>query len=235
MTNNPIFCALDTPDIAAAVSLAEKLFGSIGGAKLGMEFFYANGAAGYKAVQEAGLPIFLDLKLHDISNTVAKAVHSLMPLAPKIMTVHTQGGPGMMQAASDAADEAAKANGVDRPKMVGVTILTSLDQSDLAAIGVQGAVKDQVVRLAKLAKASGLDGVVCSPLEIEAIRDACGDDFMLVVPGIRPVGSTMGDQKRVLTPREAMDKGADVLVIGRPITGADDPAKAAKEIADSLA
>lgn len=234
MTTNPIFCALDTPDVEKAVSLAKQLTGSIGGAKLGMEFFYANGIAGYRAVLDAGLPIFLDLKLHDISNTVAKAVHSLMPLAPKIMTVHTQGGPGMMCAASEAATEAAKATGVERPKMVGVTILTSLDRTDLASIGVEGAVKDQVVRLGRLAKASGLDGVVCSPLEIEVLRDACGDDFMLVVPGIRPAGSPLGDQKRVLTPREAVDKGADVLVIGRPITGADDPAASAQSIADSL-
>ncbi len=174
---NPIFCALDTPDVEKAVSLAKKLTGSIGGAKLGMEFFYANGIEGYRAVQDAGLPIFLDLKLHDISNTVAKAVHSLMPLAPKIMTVHTQGGSGMMRAASEAATEAARQCGVDRPLMVGVTILTSLDQSDLTAIGVEGAVKDQVVRLGRLAKASGLDGVVCSPLEIEVLRDACLSGF----------------------------------------------------------
>ncbi len=231
---NPVFCALDTTDISHAKQLARTLEGAVGGLKLGMEFFYANGPDGYKQVAEEGAPIFLDLKLHDIPNTVAKAVGSLMPLAPKIMTIHTQGGPEMMRRAADAADEAAAKLGVARPVLVGVTVLTSLDGDDLSAMGVEGAVEDQVVRLASLAKESGLDGVVCSPMEVAAIRGALGDDFHLVVPGIRPKGAALGDQKRDMGPKQALDAGASTLVIGRPITQADDPAKAARLIADEI-
>ena len=231
---NPIFCALDTTDVAHAKQLARALEGSVGGLKLGMEFFYAHGPDGYRQVANEGAPIFLDLKLHDIPNTVAKAVASLMPLAPKIMTIHTQGGPEMMRRAAEAADQAAAHCGVDRPTLVGVTVLTSLDGDDLSAMGVDGAVEDHVVRLARLAKDSGLDGVVCSPMEVAAIRKALGDDFHLVVPGIRPQGAALGDQKRVMGPRQALDAGASSLVIGRPITQADDPAEAARLIADEI-
>lgn len=231
---NPIFCAFDTPHVDKAVDLAQQLKGCLGGIKVGMEFFYAHGAVGYKAIADAGQPIFLDLKLHDIPNTVAKAVHSLMPLAPQIMTVHTAGGPEMMRKASEAATEAAENLGIERPKLVGVTVLTSLDQDDLRAIGVERDVEQQVLGLAKLAKENGLDGIVCSPKEISLIREHLGDDFMLVVPGIRPAGADVGDQKRVMTPKEAIDAGANVLVIGRPITQAADPATSAKDILASL-
>ncbi|MFC7048476.1 orotidine-5'-phosphate decarboxylase [Emcibacter nanhaiensis] len=229
-----ILCALDTTDTAQACDLARTLAPHVGGVKLGLEFFGANGPAGFRQVAGTGMPIFLDLKLHDIPNTVAKAIHALMPLAPSILTIHTAGGPAMMAAAAKAATEAAEAVGCPRPIIVGVTILTSLDESDLEAVGYQNKLADQVVKLARLAKDSGLDGVVCSPLEIELIKEACGRDFKLVVPGIRPAGSATGDQKRVMTPRQAIDKGADYLVIGRPITQAEDPAVAAQTIAKEL-
>jgi orotidine-5'-phosphate decarboxylase len=228
---NPIFCAFDMPEVAAARELAQNLDGHIGGIKMGLEFFMANGPAGVREVSGAGrLPVFLDVKLHDIPNTVAGAVRSILPLKPSLVTIHTSGGPAMMKAAADAAAEA----GTERPKLIGVTVLTSLDDADLKAVGVTRSSTDQVVALAQLAKDSGLDGAVCSPLEVAALRAACGPDFMLVVPGIRPAGGEMGDQKRVMTPREALDAGADVLVIGRPITKADNPAAAAAAIAQEI-
>lgn len=229
-----ILCALDTTDPAQAFELAEKLRAHVGGVKLGLEFFGASGPAGFAHVAKTGQPIFLDLKLHDIPNTVAKTIHALMPLKPSIMTIHTGGGQVMMAAAAKAATEAANHIGCSRPIIVGVTILTSMDEDDLRAIGMSPPVSDQVVRMAQLAKTSGLDGVVCSPFEITAIRAACGPDFTLVVPGIRPAGSAKGDQKRVMTPAEALAKGADYIVIGRPITEADDPVMAAKNIAQEI-
>jgi len=228
---NPIFCAFDMPEVAAACALARNLDGHIGGIKMGLEFFMANGSAGVREVSGAGgLPFFLDVKLHDIPNTVAGAVRSILPLKPSLVTIHTSGGPAMMIAAAKAAAEA----GANRPKLIGVTVLTSLDDADLKAVGVTRSSTDQVVALAQLAKDSGLDGAVCSPLEVAALRAACGPDFTLVVPGIRPAGGDAGDQKRVMTPREALDAGADVLVIGRPITKADDPAAAAAAIAREI-
>ncbi len=230
-TASPVFCAIDTPDLSKAQKLAATLRGHVRGLKLGLEFFMANGAAGYKAVAPSGVPIFLDVKLHDIPNTVAGAVASLLPLQPAFMTIHTSGSAAMMRAAVDAAAKAGNA----RPKLLGVTVLTSLDAKDLAAVGQNTDTAQQVLRLAKLAKDSGLDGVVCSPEEVKVLRQALGPDFILMVPGIRPSWAAAGDQKRVLTPREAVDAGATYLVIGRPITGADDPAAAAKRIADELA
>ena len=229
-----ILCALDTINVDEATALAKTLGPYVGGVKLGLEFFGANGPEGFKAIAKAHSNIFLDLKLHDIPNTVAKAVRSLMPLRPSIMTIHTAGGPAMMAAAAGAATEAAENVGCARPIMVGVTILTSLDNEDLEKLGYQNEVSDQVVRMAQLAFESGLDGVVCSPHEISLIKEACGKDFKLVVPGIRPVGSTRGDQKRIMTPGEAVALGADYLVIGRPITLAEDPAGAAQKIANEI-
>jgi orotidine-5'-phosphate decarboxylase len=230
-----IFVPLDTPSLDVALDWARRLKGTVGGLKLGLEFFGAQGPAGIRKVAEAGMPIFLDLKFHDIPNTVAGAVTSVTPLAPFMMTIHAGGGQAMMRAAVDAAGETAAKAGVARPKILGVTVLTSLDQGDLAAAGVSGGVEDQVVRLARLAQDSGLDGVVCSPKEIAPIRRACGPDLILLVPGIRPAGAAHGDQKRVMTPRDAVDAGATYLVIGRPITEAADPRVAAQDIARSLA
>ena len=231
LPKNPIFAALDTPDVERAAALAGTLADSVGGLKLGLEFFYANGPEGYRRIAAAGLPIFLDLKLHDIPNTVAGGIRSVLPLKPAIVNVHAAGGLAMMQAARTAANEA----GAGRPLVVGVTVLTSLDESDLAAAGVTGSPGDQVRRLAANAQQAGLDGVVCSALEIETLRRECGPDFKLVVPGIRPAGSAVGDQKRVMTPAEALSLGADVLVVGRPITKAEDPAAAARHLHAELA
>lgn len=228
---NPVFCALDTTDLGRAEALARSLKGSVGGAKIGMEFFNAHGPAGYRAVAAAGLPVFLDLKLHDIPNTVAGGIRAVLPLRPAIVNVHAAGGAAMMRAAADAAKEA----GAERPLIAAVTMLTSLDASDLADTGVTGSPSDHVRRLANLAASSGLDGVVCSAHEIEVLRRDLGKDFKLIVPGIRPSGSDVGDQKRIMTPAEALALGADVLVIGRPITGAGDPRAAAEEIGRSLA
>lgn len=225
-----IFTALDTTDVSVAVSLARDLVGHVGGAKVGKEFFTANGPEGVRQVSNVGMPVFIDLKWHDIPNTVVGAVRASLALKPAIVNVHAAGGPAMLRAAADAAAEA----GSDRPLVLAVTVLTSLDDADLQAIGVNSGVTDQVVRLAKLAEDNGIDGVVCSAREIEALREACGPDFKLLVPGIRPTWAATGDQKRVMTPSEAVERGADYLVIGRPITGADDPVGAAKSIADEL-
>jgi len=225
-----IFVALDTTDVEAAKALAEKLRGLVGGVKLGKEFFTANGPQGVEAISALGMPVFLDLKFHDIPNTVASAIRAANPLGPKFVNVHAGGGAKMMAKAAEAAAD----KGTDRSLVLGVTVLTSMGEDDLHGIGVEGAVLDQVVRLAKLAKDSGLDGVVCSAKEIAAIREACGPDFILMVPGIRPAWAATDDQKRIMTPKDAVEAGADCLVIGRPITKADDPVEAARKIAQEL-
>lgn len=241
-----ILVALDTPDVEKARTLSLGLAGHVGGVKLGLEFFNANGPDGVRRVVQGELeetprgqpvtrqPFFLDLKYHDIPNTVAGAVRSAMPMGPMILNVHASGGTAMMKAALDAAHFAAEPLGVVRPLMIAVTILTSMDDSDLDAVGMQSPAGDQVVRLAELTQKAGLDGVVCSAKEITRIREACGPDFRLIVPGIRPAGAEVGDQKRVMTPVDAVKAGADWLVIGRPITGADDPVAAARAIAQEL-
>lgn len=231
---NPIICALDTQDVSEAGAIAREVMPHVGAIKLGLEFFTANGAAGVTAITKLGVPVFLDLKFHDIPNTVAKAIAATAGMNMFMMTVHTSGGRGMLQAAIDASDRVAQVTGKERPLVIGVTLLTSLDQDDISIIGFQDTVQDQVIRLADLAQSAGLDGVVCSPFEISPIRKACGDDLKLVVPGIRPQGSAAGDQKRILTPKEALERGADYLVIGRPITDAKDRAEAAKKISESL-
>ena len=222
---NPIFVAVDTPDLARARALAEAVHGAAGGLKLGLEFFSANGPDGVHRIAELGLPIFLDLKLHDIPNTVAKAVEALRPLEPAILTVHAAGGRAMMEAARAAAPSSTR--------IVAVTVLTSLDDTDLAAAGVIGSPAEQVQRLATLARGSTVDGIVCSGAEVAAARAAWPGGF-LVVPGVRPAGAAIGDQKRVVTPAQALDAGASVLVVGRPITGAPDPGRAIMDIAASL-
>jgi orotidine-5'-phosphate decarboxylase len=221
----PIFVAIDTPDIHRAAALARQVGGVAGGVKLGLEFFCANGHAGVLRMAERELPIFLDLKLHDIPNTVAKAVEALAPLSPAILTVHAAGGREMLAAAKKAAPPSTK--------VVAVTVLTSLDRGDLRDIGVDASPAHQVTRLAWLAQESGVDGIVCSGAEVRHAKAAWPDGFF-VVPGVRPTGADIGDQKRVVTPRDALDQGASVLVIGRPITGADDPSQAVREIAASL-
>lgn len=222
---SPVYVALDTPELARASALAEQVRGHVGGVKLGLEFFVANGPAGVRALGDGGMPVFLDLKLHDIPNTVAKAVTALAPLAPAVLTVHASGGRAMLEAAKAAAPAATR--------VVAVTMLTSLDERDLADTGVSGSAQEQVLRLAALARAAGLDGIVCSGAEVAAARSVWNDGFF-VVPGIRPADGDVGDQKRVVTPRQALDDGASLLVIGRPITAAADPAAAAARIVATL-
>ncbi len=222
---NPIFVAIDTSDVHEAAALARDVLGVAGGVKLGLEFFCANGHEGVLRIAEHELPIFLDLKLHDIPNTVGKAVEALARLEPAILTVHAAGGRAMMAAAKAAAPP--------RTKVVAVTVLTSLDQSDLAEAGVRGSSEDQVRRLAELAQDAGMDGIVCSGAEVAAARKAWPSGFF-VVPGLRPAGADLADQKRVATPRQALDDGASILVIGRPITGATDPARAIRDVAATL-
>lgn len=222
---SPIYVAIDTTDLGRAETLARAVAGDAGGIKLGLEFFCANGPAGVARIASAGLPLFLDLKLHDIPNTVAKAVAALAPLQPAILTVHASGGQAMLQQAKAAAAEGTR--------VVAVTVLTSLDSGDLQTVGIDASPAQQVERLAALARGSNLDGIVCSGIEVGAAQSAWPDGFF-VVPGVRPEGADVSDQKRVVTPRQAMDSGASILVIGRPITGADDPAAAIRAIAATL-
>ncbi len=229
-----IFVALDTPDLARAAGLARALGDSVGGLKIGKELFTAQGPDGVRAVA-GGERLFLDLKFHDIPNTVAGALRASLHLRPAIVNLHAAGGRAMMEAAAEAVREGAEDAAVPRPLLLAVTVLTSLDDQDLIDIGVSGSSEAQVVRLARLAQDCGLDGVVCSPREIAALRQACGPSFKLLVPGIRPSWAASGDQKRTMTPAEALAAGADFLVIGRPITGADDPAAAARRIVAELA
>jgi len=226
-----LFCALDVAARADAMRLSEGIVGSGVGVKLGLEFFVAEGPEGVRAVAR-NAPLFLDLKLHDIPNTVAGAIASACRVNPTLITVMASGGRAMMRAAADAAR---KAGGAKRPRIVAVTVLTSLDKSDLIETGIDGAVADHALRLARLARESGLDGVVCSPHEVALLRGALGADFLLVVPGVRPTGSAVGDQKRVMTPADALKAGADALVVGRPITQAKDPAAATRAILSEMA
>jgi orotidine-5'-phosphate decarboxylase len=224
-THSPIFVALDTPEIEHAKALAQKIRHHVGGIKLGLEFFAANGRPGVREMAALGLPIFLDLKLHDIPNTVGKAMQALAALEPAIITVHASGGRAMMEDAKAAAPLGTK--------VVGVTMLTSLDESDIEAVGFRGNAHEQVERLTDLAREAGLDGVVCSGAEVKAAKKIWPGGFF-VVPGVRPADGVVGDQKRVVTPRQALDHGASVLVIGRPITKAEDPDIAARAIEATL-
>ncbi len=223
--SNPIYLALDVPQLDAAEALARRVKDHVGGLKLGLEFFCAHGHHGVHEIAKIGLPIFLDLKLHDIPNTVAAAMQAIHVLEPAIVTIHASGGRAMMEDAKAAAGE--------HTKVVAVTLLTSLDETDMAATGVSGSAHDQVMRLADLAHSAGLDGIVCSGQEVGAVHRQWKDGFF-VVPGLRPAGGAMGDQKRAVTPREARDAGASVLVIGRPISRADDPVAAARAIEATL-
>jgi orotidine-5'-phosphate decarboxylase len=222
---NPIFVAIDTPDVARAGAIAEAVRGHAGGLKLGLEFFAANGPAGVQRIAGMGLPVFLDLKLHDIPNTVAKAVAALAPIAPAILTVHAAGGHEMLRAAKSAASP--------NTKVVAVTLLTSLDAGDLNDLGIERSPADQVARLAWMARDAGVDGIVCSGAEVGAARNAWPSGFF-VVPGLRPAGAEIGDQKRVVTPARALDDGASVRVTGPPNTEAADPARAIMDIAAGL-
>lgn len=226
MTRSPIYVAIDTPDMARAKEIVARVRNHVGGIKLGLEFFSAHGQAGVREMAALDLPIFLDLKLHDIPNTVAKAVQALNGLKPAILTVHAAGGLAMMEDAKAAAPVGTR--------VVAVTVLTSLDGNDLDSIGVAPDPHAQVERLTLLARQAGLDGVVCSGNEVKAAKKLWPQGFF-VVPGIRPAnGNGAADQKRVMTPRQALDQGASILVIGRPITQAEDPDLAARAIEATL-
>lgn len=225
----PIAVALDVPNLQAATSVAGLVSPFVACLKVGLEAYLRDGAAGVDAIRDAAGPeveLFLDLKLHDIPNTVAGAARSVAALEPSLLTVHASGGPAMIEAAVNALPDT---------EVTAVTILTSLSQQDLAAIGYNGDALAAVVRLAKLATAAGARAIVCSPLEVAAVREAVGPDVRLVIPGVRPAGSAVGDQQRVATPNQAIADGADLLVIGRPITGANDPGAAAVAIATEIA
>ena len=224
---NPICVALDTPELPRALTLAKELHGHVGMMKLGMEFFYAHGIQGYDAIAATGMSIFLDLKLHDIPNTVAQGLKSLMRLEPAIINIHATGGLDMMEAARDAV--------TGNTKLIAVTILTSLSNDNIWAAGFDNRhTEHHALNLAQLAHKAGLDGVVCSPLDLESIRRDLPREFLTVVPGIRPADAAAHDQKRVATPHAAIEAGADILVIGRAITGASNPAQAAHDILQSI-
>jgi orotidine-5'-phosphate decarboxylase len=225
---NRLIVALDTVDVERAHYWAAAVGPHAGLLKVGLEFFLANGADGFRTI--IGAPIFLDLKLHDIPNTVAGAVRAVLPLKPQMLTIHASGGSAMIQAAQQASASA----GPDGPAILAVTVLTSLSQSDLTAVGVAATPAEQALRLGRLAIEAGADGLVCSPLEVAMLREALGPTIKLVVPGIRPAGSAAGDQVRTMTPVQAVSAGADWIVVGRPITEARDPGAAAADIAASI-
>ena len=231
---NPIIVALDVPEASAALTLAEAVAPAVGAFKIGKELFVSAGPDIVKRVRDTGAAVFLDLKFHDIPNTVAKAVASATRLDVQMLTVHTCGGSTMLERALEGANEAAEQTGNEAPLILGVTVLTSMDENDLNEVGVPRQPGDQVTHLAQLATKTGLKGLVCSPMEIAPLREVLPSEMQLVTPGIRPAGSDTGDQKRVMTPVDAIDAGANWLVIGRPIYGADNPRAAAEEILGSL-
>lgn len=231
-----VFCAIDTPDLDRAKALAAAMQKAGCGIKVGLEFFNANGPAGVREITEfyEDLALFLDLKYHDIPNTVAGTMRAIAPLGADYLNVHATGGLAMMRTAREALHEEAENIGARVPRLLGVTILTSLDEAAIEEAGFLPGLEQRVSQLALLARKAGLDGVVCSPHEIGLLRAACGAGFVLMTPGIRPDGSPGDDQKRLMNPAEALQKGATHLVIGRPITQAPDPEAAAMDILASL-
>ena len=227
---------MDTPDIAPLQSTLSTIAPHIGGLKLGLEFFNHNGKTGAKEVlsHTPNIDLFLDLKFHDIPNTVAGAVRGVMDLNPRIINVHVAGGLAMMKRAKEQAVATAKHTNTQPPIVIGVSIMTALDDTDMRDIGYNQPASQQALHMAKLAKKAGLDGVVCSAFEIDAIKKACGEEFITVVPGIRPQNSSADDQKRTMTPKQAIAEGADYIVIGRPITQAEDKKKVLMNIIDTL-
>ncbi|MEQ8369345.1 MAG: orotidine-5'-phosphate decarboxylase [Alphaproteobacteria bacterium] len=228
------FVALDTRDSDQALAWARAVVPPLGGVKLGMEFFTANGPDGVRRIVDLGAPVFLDLKFHDIPNTVAGAARGAVALGVSLFNIHASGGRAMLQAALDASGEEASRLGRPRPALIAVTALTSLDDHDLADIGVAGNAADMVVRLATLTRDCGLDGVVCSPHEAVDLRRRLGPDFLLVTPGVRPDWAAVQDQKRHVTPAAAVAAGADRIVVGRPVTQAGDVAQAAARVAADM-
>ena len=234
MADDRLIVALDVSTMDDMKEIVASLGDAVSFYKVGMELFYAEGEQTVRFLQEHNKQVFLDLKLHDIPNTVAHGVSSLTRLGANLITMHGQGGPVMMKAAVQAARETAEQLGVERAKLLAITVLTSFDDEAWTSTGGQLPISDQVIRLAKLAKECGMDGVVCSALEAKMIREACGDDFLIVTPGIRPSFATTDDQKRVATPASALQDGASRLVIGRPITQAENPREAVRLIIEEM-
>jgi len=234
MADDRLIVALDVSTMDAMKSIVSSLGDSVSFYKVGMELFYAEGDQTVRYLQDQGKHVFLDLKLHDIPNTVAHGVSSLTRLGANLITIHGQGGPIMMKAAAQAARESAEQLGIERPKLLAITVLTSFDDEAWTSIGGQLPISNQVIRLAKLAKESGMDGVVCSALEAKMIREACGPNFLIVTPGIRPSFAATNDQKRIATPASALADGASRLVIGRPITQAANPQEAVRLIIEEM-
>lgn len=234
MADDRLIVALDVSTMQQMKDIVDTLGDAVSFYKVGMELFYAAGEDTVAYLRDCGKSVFLDLKLHDIPNTVAQGVKSLTRLGANLITIHGQGGAVMLKAAADAAREAAKELGVERPKLLAITVLTSFDDTTWSGIGGQLPIADQVRRLALLAKDAGVDGVVASPLEAKLIREACGDDFLIVTPGIRPAFAAANDQKRIATPSSALRDGASRLVIGRPITKADTPREAVRMILEEM-
>ena len=224
-----IIVALDTIDISQALALT-KLIPDVGAFKLGLEYFCANGPEGIIKISETGIKIFLDLKFHDIPNTVAGAIKASLNMEPYMMTVHLSGGYNMLHRTMEEVKEYCAKNSLKIPLILGVSVLTSIDDNDFTSLGLIGKVEDQVIRLAKLAKDADLDGMVCSAKELKIVKKKMGQNLILVTPGIRPAGGIMNDQKRITTPSQAVSDGADFLVIGRPITEAIDPVRALNNI-----
>ncbi len=220
--------ALDFADETQAMDLVDRLSGTCQWFKVGMELYYATGNRIVRQLRDRGFSVFLDLKLHDIPNTVAGAVRSATQSGASLLTIHASGGAAMMAAASEAASAPGS------PRLLAVTVLTSMDADQLAGVGITASPADQALRLAKLAQASGIDGMVCSAEEVAMLRRETGPDTLLVVPGIRPAGSSVEDQKRVATPAQAIAQGASLLVVGRPITRAKDPAAAAQAVLEEI-
>lgn len=230
-----LIVALDLADPAKARTLANLLASEVGMFKVGKQLFVNSGPDIVRMIRDLGGEVFLDLKFHDIPNTVAAAAVEATRLGVKLFNVHVSGGMEMMRQTAAAVAEVCGKEGLRLPSVLGVTVLTSLDGSDLEALGVQGSISAQVVRMAGMAQGAGLAGVVCSAQEAPEIRGACGDSFLLVTPGIRPAGQQAGDQKRVMTPGDAVRAGIDYIVVGRPITGADDPVEAARSVVAEMA
>lgn len=224
-----IIVAIDTIDTNEALKIT-KLIPDVGAFKLGLEYFCANGPKGISKISETGVKIFLDLKFHDIPNTVAGAIRASLNLEPYMMTVHLSGGYNMLDRTMEEVKEYCSKKSLKRPLILGVSVLTSIDNNDFSSLGIKGKVEDQVVRLAKLAENSGLDGLVCSAKELKIVKREVGKNLILVTPGIRPAGGEVNDQKRILTPAQAIKDGANFLVIGRPITSVDDPQEALNNI-----
>lgn len=236
MARDKIILALDVDSETKAIGLVRSLNDEVGAFKVGLELFNSTGPDIFGRLRQAGAEqIFYDAKLHDIPNTVAGASRAIARMSVWMFNVHTTGGGAMMRAAAESARTTAAQTGIPTPLVIGVTVLTSIDEAVLRQeLVVCSDVRSQVAHLALLAKNSGLDGVVASPHEIGAIRDACGTNFLIITPGVRPAGAALGDQKRVMTPGEAVRKGADFVVIGRPITQADDPVAAARTISAEI-